>query len=170
MDFKTFSSVNEGYYNDFSDIESTERKTTLAKSLERVRDRVKDQFRPDYAEKPWRSEKYDAAHYLGGKIISGILGVTAEVADLVGGAFKKGKKDDDLTKKEEDEAFDRFSDSLSPSPSQKDLENYAEQTQKLAIQRYGKKFSLNSPQNPSQENFVRRVKRGEDEIIKRMEA
>lgn len=168
MDFKTFSSLNEDYYNDFSYIKGKERKTELAKSLERVRSRVKSDLAPEIEnfDKPWRSSSYDAVHVLTGKIASGLLDVTAEVADMFGGVFKKGKKE--LSKEEYDKGFEGWKENLSPQTSKQDLEKYAEETEKVAIQRYGKDFDFNNPKTKSEKTFVSRVKNGEDEIVKRM--
>jgi len=171
MDFKTFSSLDEGeYYNEFPYLKSKERSTELGKSLERVRTRVKDELGPSYGydEKPWRSDKYDAVDFLAGKAISGILDVTAEVADMLGGAFKKGEKKKNQSKEEYQKDFEEWKVTLSPQTSKQDLEKYAEESQKVALKRYGKDFDFNKPKNSGEKVFTSRVKQGEDEIIKRM--
>jgi hypothetical protein len=156
MDFKTFS-VSESYYNDFSYLRDKERSTEIGKKLEGIRGRVKDQFRTEdsYGEKPWRSSKKDAVSWLAGAAISGLIGIGAATADLFG-------------KSKEEKAFSGWKENLGSTSTEKDLETFVKKSEETAFKRYGKSWDYDNPKGEEQEKFADMIKRGENEIVKRM--
>ena len=166
MDFKTFS-VTESYYNEFSYLRDKERSTEIGKKLEGIRGRVKDQFRTEdsYAEKPWRSAKKDAISWLAGEAISGLLGVGAAAADL----FGKSKEDRKQLKDEDPgKAFSGWKENLGSTSTEKDLESFVKKSEETAFKRYGKSWDYSNPKGEDQKKFADMIKKGENEIVKRM--
>jgi len=166
MDFKTFS-VSESYYNDFSYLNGKERSSEIGKKLERVRGRVKDQFRSEdsYGEKPWRSSKKDAVSWLAGEAISGLLSLGAAAADLFGGSKEDRKK---LKDEDPEKAFSGWRENLGSTSTEKDLENFVKKSEETAFKRYGKSWDYSNPKGEDQKKFADMIKRGESEIAKRM--
>jgi hypothetical protein len=166
MDFKTFS-VSESYYNEFSYLKDEERSSELGKKLERVRGRVKDQFRSEdsYGEKPWRSSKKDAINWLAGEAISGVLGLGAAAADLFGKSREDKKK---LKDEDPDKAFSPWREDLGSTATEKDLEKFVKKSEETAFKRYGKSWDYNNPKGAEQKKFADMIKKGESEIVSRM--
>lgn len=175
MDFKTFSSLNEGYYSEdyYDSLEygrAKKRKTKVAKSLEKIRSRVRDKFDIEFKNKP-EYDYYDAFSFLTSKISSGALGVAAGLTDLLfGGSSDKDKDGDkDGDKKEDPEkGFDSWKKNLSPETTMEDLEKYAEETQTLGMRKFGKNFDPSNPKTMEEKKFVALMKKGENEILSRM--
>ena len=165
MDFKTFS-VSESYYNDFSYL-GKDRKTELGKKLEKIRGRVDDEFKTEdtYGEKSWRSSKRDAVSWLAGAAISGLLDIGAAAADL----FGKSKEDKKRLKDEDPEkSFNAWKENLGSTSTEKDLETFAKKSEETAFKRYGKSWDYDNPKGEEQEKFADMIKRGENELVKRM--
>jgi hypothetical protein len=164
MDFKTFS-TNESYYNEFSYLRDKDRSTELGRRLERVRGRVRDKFSSDtfYGDKPWRSEKSDSINFLAGKAISGLLGLGAATADLFASKGDKGEKEKDPEK-----AFSGWREDLGPTTTEKDLEKFVKKSEETAFKRYGKSWNYDDPKGEEQKKFADEIKKGENEIVKRM--
>jgi len=166
MDFKTFS-VSESYYNEFSYLRDKERSTEIGKKLEGIRGRVKDQFRTEdsYGEKPWRSSKKDAVSWLAGAAISGLIGIGAAAADL----FGKSKEDKKRLKDEDPEkSFNAWLENLGSTSTEKDLETFVKKSEETAFKRYGKSWNYDNPKGEEQKKFADMIKKGEDELVKRM--
>jgi len=165
MDFKTFS-VNEDYYNEFSSIRDKERSTELGKRLEAARSRVRDDIRSSrgYGEKANRVENLDSANWFFKQTLAGVLGLGAAAADLFGS--KKGK--DSRDKKDPQKDFEGWRLDLGPTTTEKDLERFAERSEKAAIKRYGKDWNYDSPKPGEQKEFANMIRKGETEIVKRM--
>lgn len=172
MDFKEFSKINEGYFDSYDsyigDKSPKVRRTELAKSLEKVRSRIKSDLAREYEyeDKPWRSPvKYDAVSFFAKKAASLGLDVAAEVADLFGGALPKGKKPTD---KDYKESFEDWKENLSPKTSKEDLESYMKDAQKIGLSRFGKGFDINNPRNQEEKDFASYYKKGEKSILGRL--
>jgi hypothetical protein len=165
MDFKTFS-VNEEYYNDFSSIRDKERSTEIGKRLEAARSRVRDDIRSSrgYGEKTNRIENLDSANWFFKQTLAGVLGLGAAAADL----FGKKKDKDSRDKKDPQKDFEGWREDLGPTTTEKDLEKFAEKSEKVAIKRYGKDWNYDSPKTEDQKKFADMIKKGENEIVKRM--
>lgn len=166
MDFKTFS-MNETYYNEFSYLRDKDRSTELGTRLERVRGRVRDKFSAEnfYGDKPWRSERQDSINFLAGKAISGLLNLGASTADLFG-----SKKKDKASggKEDPDAAFNGWREDLGPTTTEKDLEKFVKKSEETAFKRYGKSWDYSNPKGEDQKKFAEEIKKGENEIVKRM--
>jgi hypothetical protein len=167
MDFKTFS-VNEEYYNDFSSIRDKERSTEIGKRLEAARSRVRDDIRSSrgYGERTNRIENLDSANWFFKQTLAGVLGLGAAAADLFG--KKKDKDKDSREKKDPQKDFEGWREDLGPTTTEKDLEKFAEKSEKVAVKRYGKDWSYDSPKTEDQKKFADMIKKGENEIVKRM--
>lgn len=165
MDFKTFS-MNEEYYNDFSSIRDKERSTEIGKRLEAARSRVRDDIRSSrgYGERTNRIENLDSANWFFKQTLAGVLGLGAAAADL----FGKKKDKDSRDKKDPQKDFEGWREDLGPTTTEKDLEKFAEKSEKVAIKRYGKEWSYDSPKTDDQKKFADMIKKGENEIVKRM--
>jgi hypothetical protein len=157
MDFKTFS-VNEDYYNDFSSFRDKDRSTKLGRRLETVRSGVRDKIRSS------REENMDSANWFIRQALSGVLGLGASAADLFGAKKDKGTKD----KKDPQKDFEGWREDLGPTTTEKDLERFAERSEKAAIKRYGKDWNYDSPKAGEQKEFANMIRKGETEIVKRM--
>jgi hypothetical protein len=167
MDFKTFS-VNEEYYNDFSSIRDKERSTEIGKRLEAARSRVRDDIRSSrgYGERTNRIENLDSANWFFKQTLAGVLGLGAAAADLFG--KKKDNDKDSREKKDPQKDFEGWREDLGPTTTEKDLEKFAEKSEKVAVKRYGKDWSYDSPKTEDQKKFADMIKKGENEIVKRM--
>lgn len=165
MDFKTFS-INEDYYNDFSSIRDKERSTAIGKRLEAARSRVRDDIRSSkgYGEKTNRIENLDSANWIFKQTLAGVLGLGAAAADL----FAKKKGADSRDKKDPQKDFEGWREDLGPSTSEKDLEKFAEKSEKVAIKRYGKDWNYDAPKTEDEKNFAEMIRKGENEIAKRL--
>ena len=158
MDFKTFS-LNEYYYNDFSSIRDKERSTKLGKRLEAARSSVRDSIRYQRQEKDM-----DSARWFVKQTLAGALGLAAASADLFGSKKDKDSRD----KKDPQKDFEGWREDLGPTTTEKDLEKFAEKSEKVAVKRYGKDWSYDSPKTEDQKEFADMIKKGENEIVKRM--
>ena len=165
MDFKTFS-VNEYYYNDFPSFRDKERSTELGRRLETVRSRVRDDIRSSrgYGEKANRVENLDSANWFVKQALAGVLGLGAAAADLFGAKKDKDSRD----KKDPQKDFEGWREDLGPTTTEKDLEKFAEKSEKVAIKRYGKDWNYDSPKAGEQKKFADMIGKGETEIAKRM--
>ena len=165
MNFKTFS-VNEYYYNDFSSFRDKARSTELGRSLEAARSRVRDDIRSSrgYGEKANRVENLDSANWFIKQTLAGVLGFGAAAADLFGAKKDKDSRD----KKDPQKDFEGWRLDLGPTTTEKDLEKFAEKSEKVAIKRYGKDWSYDSPKTEEQKKFADMIRKGETEIAKRM--
>ena len=99
------------------------------------------------------------------------VGEAAEVADL----FAPNKKDKSELKKaakdgkiSQDDVIELWSDKLGPETTEKDLEGFARKSEKIALKRYGKDWNYNEPKGEEQKNFANMIRKGEEEIVKRM--
>ncbi len=158
MNFKTFS-LNEYYYNDFSPIRDKDRSSKIGRRLEAARTSVRDSIRSQNQEKDM-----DSARFFVKKTLAGALGFAAATADLFGS--KKDK--DSRAKKNPQKDFEGWREDLGPSTTEKDLDKFAEKSEKVAVKRYGKDWSYDSPKTEDQKKFADYIKKGENEIIKRM--
>ena len=155
MDFKTFS-VSESYYNDFSYL-GKDRRTDLGKRLEKMRSDVKSET---------SSQKLFGDIILN-KALSGLFRLGAATADLFGDRDKGRKK---KIKDEEgiEKSFSGWREDLGPTTTEKDLEKFVKKSEETAFKRYGKSWDYNSPKNAEQKKFAEEIRRGENEIVKRM--
>ena len=155
MDFKTFS-VNESYYNDFSYL-GKDRRTELGRKLERMRADVKSET---------SSQKMFGDIVLN-KVLSGLFRVGAATADILG---KKGERGSSKEKKKEDaqDSFSGWREDLGPTTTEKDLEKFVKKSEETAFKRYGKSWDYNNPKGGEQKKFADMVRKGENEIVKRM--
>ena len=158
MNFKTFS-VNEDYYNDFSSFRDKDRSTKLGRRLETVRSGVRDSIRAG------RGENMDSANWFIKQALSGVLGLGASAADLFGAKKDKSSKD---KKDDPQKDFEGWREDLGPTTTEKDLEKFAEKSEKVAIKRYGKDWNYGSPKAGEQKKFADMIEKGETEIAKRM--
>ena len=165
MDFKTFS-VNEDYYNEFSSTLGKERSTEVGRRLEAARSRVRDDIRSSrgYGEKANRVENLDSANWFVKQALAGVLGLGAAAADLFGAKKDKDSRD----KKDPQKDFEGWREDLGPTTTEKDLEKFAEKSEKVAIKRYGKDWNYGSPKAGEQKKFADMIEKGETEIAKRM--
>lgn len=153
MDFKTFS-VSESYYNDFSYL-GKDRKTELGRKLERMRADVKSET---------SSQKMFGDIVLN-KVLSGLFRAGAATADLLG---KNGDKKEKSSKEDVEKSFNGWREDLGPTTTGKDLEKFVKRSEETAFKRYGKSWDYNSPKGTDQKKFADEIKRGENEIVKRM--
>ena len=155
MNFKEFS-VNESYYNDFSYL-GKDRRTELGRKLERMRADVKSEA---------SSQKLFGDIVLN-KVLSGLFRVGAAPADILG---KKGERGSSKEKKKEEtqDAFSGWREDLGPTTTEKDLEKFVKKSEETAFKRYGKSWDYNNPKGEEQKKFADMVKKGENEIVKRM--
>ena len=155
MNFKEFS-VNESYYNDFSYL-GKDRRTELGRKLERMRADVKSEA---------SSQKLFGDIGLN-KVLSGLFRVGAATADILG---KKGERGSSKEKKKEEtqDAFSGWREDLGPTTTEKDLEKFVKKSEETAFKRYGKSWDYNNPKGEEQKKFADMVKKGENEIVKRM--
>lgn len=155
MNFKEFS-VNESYYNDFSYL-GKDRRTELGRKLERMRADVKSET---------SSQKLFGDIVLN-KVLSGLFRVGAAAADMLG---KKGEKGSPKEKKKEEtqDAFSGWREDLGPTTTEKDLEKFVKKSEETAFKRYGKSWDYNNPKGEEQKKFADMVRKGENEIVKRM--
>jgi hypothetical protein len=155
MNFKEFS-VNESYYNDFSYL-GKDRRTELGRKLERMRADVKSEA---------SSQKLFGDIVLN-KVLSGLFRVGAATADILG---KKGERGSSKEKKKEEtqDAFSGWREDLGPTTTEKDLEKFVKKSEETAFKRYGKSWDYNNPKGEEQKKFADMVKKGENEIVKRM--
>lgn len=167
-DFKEFS-VNEeyDYYSDF-DYLPRERRTKLARKLDSIRSRVKAGLPQSTPET--RENNFDAVNWLSRKLLSGVLGIGAAASDLL--APKKSDKDL-LAKKDDgnidvDKSFDAWKSNLGPTTTEKDLEEFAERSQKIGYKKFGRSFDYNHPAGEDQKKYADLVKQAEEEMAKRM--
>lgn len=171
MDFKTFSSLDEGRYSDdyYDSLDfglAKKRKTAISKRLEKVRSRVRNKFDINFRNKA-EYDYYDAFSFVTSKLSSGILGVAAGLTDFLFGKPSKEDEKGDKTK-DADSGFESWKNNLSPSTTLEDLDKYAEETQNLGMKKFGKDFDPSNPKTPEEKMFVARMKRGESEILNRM--
>lgn len=161
-DFNEFS-INE-YYSDFSYLGS-QRETEIGRRLERVRDRIKQDIDyPSPGEKLHPSSNLDAPNWLAKQFLRGVFGLGAATADLFGKRRPKKSKE----KIDPEKEFEGWREDLGPKTSEKDLENFAKKSEKVALRRFGKEWDYNNPKNPEQKKFADYIKKGEEEIAKRM--
>ena len=155
MNFKEFS-VNESYYNDFSYL-GKDRRTELGRKLERMRADVKSET---------SSQKMFGDIVLN-KVLSGLFRVGAATADILG---KKGERGSSNEKKKEDaqDSFSGWREDLGPTTTEKDLEKFVKKSEETAFKRYGKSWDYNNPKGGEQKKFAGMVRKGENEIVKRM--
>ncbi len=155
MNFKEFS-VNEYYYNDFSYL-GKDRRTELGRKLERMRADVKSET---------SSQKMFGDIVLN-KVLSGLFRVGAATADILG---KKGERGSSKEKKKEDaqDAFSGWREDLGPTTTEKDLERFVKKSEETAFKRYGKSWDYNNPKGEDQKKFADTIRKGENEIVKRM--
>lgn len=155
MNFKEFS-VNESYYNDFSYL-GKDRRTELGRKLERMRADVKSEA---------SSQKLFGDIVLN-KVLSGLFRVGAATADILG---KKGERGSSKEKKKEEtqDAFSGWREDLGPTTTEKDLEKFVKKSEETAFKRYGKSWDYNNPKGEEQKKFADMVRKGENEIVKRM--
>jgi len=162
MNFEEFS-VNESYYNDFSYL-GKDRKTELGRKLERMRADVKSET---------SSQKMFGDIVLN-KVLSGLFRAGAATADILGKkgekGSSKGEKGSSKEKKKEDapDSFSGWREDLGPTTTEKDLEKFVKKSEETAFKRYGKSWDYNSPKGGEQKKFADMVRKGEDEIVKRM--
>lgn len=155
MNFKEFS-VNESYYNDFSYL-GKDRRTELGRKLERMRANVKSEA---------SSQKMFGDIVLN-KVLSGLFRAGAATADILG---KKNEKGASKEKKKEDtqDAFSGWREDLGPTTTEKDLEKFVKKSEETAFKRYGKSWDYNNPKGEDQKKFADTIRKGENEIVKRM--
>jgi len=155
MNFKEFS-VNESYYNDFSYL-GKDRRTELGRKLERMRANVKSEA---------SSQKMFGDIVLN-KVLSGLFRAGAATADILG---KKNEKGESKEKKKEDtqDAFSGWREDLGPTTTEKDLEKFVKKSEETAFKRYGKSWDYNNPKGEDQKKFADTIRKGENEIVKRM--
>lgn len=155
MNFKEFS-VNESYYNDFSYL-GKDRRTELGRKLERMRANVKSEA---------SSQKMFGDIVLN-KVLSGLFRVGAATADILG---KKNEKGASKEKKKEDtqDAFSGWREDLGPTTTEKDLEKFVKKSEETAFKRYGNSWDYNNPKGEDQKKFADMIRKGENEIVKRM--
>lgn len=155
MDFKTFS-VSESYYNEFSYL-GKERRTELGRRLEKMRSDVKAETSSQ--------EKFGDIFL--NKALSGLFRLGAATADLFGDR-DKGRKKKIKDEEEIEKAFSGWREDLGPTTTEKDLEKFVKKSEETAFKRYGKSWDYNNPKNAEQKKFAEEIKRGENEIVKRM--
>jgi len=167
-DFKEFS-INEDYeyYSDFDYLPKV-RRTKLARKLDAIRSRVKAGLPQSTPET--RENNFDAVNWLSRKLLSGVLGIGAAASDLL--APKKSDKDL-LAKKDDgnielDKSIDLWKSNLGPSTTEKDLEDFAQRSQKIGYKRFGQTFDYNNPRGEDQKKYADLVKQAEEELAKRM--
>jgi len=155
MNFKEFS-VNESYYNDFSYL-GKDRRTELGRKLERMRADVKSET---------SSQKMFGDIVLN-KVLSGLFRVGAATADILG---KRDERGSSKEKKKEDapDSFSGWREDLGPTTTEKDLEKFVKKSEETAFKRYGKSWDYNNPKGGEQKKFADMVRKGENEIVKRM--
>ena len=81
---------------------------------------------------------------------------------------KKDKDKDSREKKDPQKDFEGWREDLGPTTTEKDLEKFAEKSEKVAIKRYGKDWNYDSPKPGEQKEFANMIRKGETEIAKRM--
>lgn len=173
--FKEFNStegLNEYYGGEFASL-GKERSTKLGQKLEGIRNRIKRDIDYDRWSSTGKSEYdvLDSPGWLTKNVLAGVVGAASEVAELFSpnkegrAKLKKSAKDGEVT---QDEVIELWSDKLGPSTTEKDLENFARKSEKIAVKRYGKEWDYNKPKGKEQENFAKMIRRGEEEIVKRM--
>lgn len=173
--FKEFDSskeLNEYYGGDFSSLGKV-RSTKIGQKLEDIRNRVKRDIEYDRWSSSGRNE-YDVLEspgWLAKSLLSGLAGAASEVAELFSPnredriRLKKSAKDGKIS---QDEVIELWSDKLGPTTTEKDLENFARKSEKIALKRYGKEWDYNNPKSGEQKKFAEMIRRGEEEIAKRM--
>lgn len=160
-DFNNFS-LNE-YYSDFSYLGS-DRSTEVGRRLERMKDRVKQNIDFSDPSITGQSTTLGAPGLLAKQLLRGVLGLGAATADLFG---KKGEK---RSKKKIDpeKEFEGWKEDLGPKTTEKDLESFAKKSEMVALKKFGKDWDYNKPKTPEQKKFADYIRRGEEEIAKRM--
>jgi hypothetical protein len=171
-EFDDNEGLNEYYGGEFSSIGKI-RSTKLSQRLEDIRDRVKRDI--DYS--TWSSQgksEYDildSPGWITKNLIAGLAGAAAEVTDL----FAPNKKDKSELRKaakdgkiSQDDVIELWSDKLGPTTTEKDLEGFAKKSEKIALKRYGKEWNYSDPKGKDQKDFADMIRRGEEEIVKRM--
>jgi hypothetical protein len=171
QNFKEFS-INEYYGGDFSSLGKV-RSTKLGQRLEDIRTRLKRDidFDSRYGTSASKYDILDSPGWLSKNIFAGLAGAASEVAEIFAPNKKDKKELKDAAKKgkiSQDEVIDLWSDKLGPTTTEKDLEDFARKSEKVALKRYGKDWDYNNPKGEEQKNFADMVRKGEDEIVKRM--
>jgi hypothetical protein len=169
--FRDFS-INEYYGGDFSGLGKV-RSTKLGQRLEDIRSRMKRDidFDSRYGSASSKYDILDSPGKLTKNIFAGLAGAASEVAEIF--SLNKGDrgelKDKSRGKKiTQDEVIDLWSDKLGPTTTMKDLENFARKSEGVALKRYGKEWDYNNPKGEDQKKFADMIRRGEEEIAKRM--
>ena len=170
-EFAIEETVNEYYGGDFSYLGKV-RSTKLAQKLEDIRDRVSRDIEYKHGgQELGKSDSLDSPVWLLKNLFAGIAGAASEVAELFAPnkearkELKKSAKDGNIS---QDEVIDLWSEKLGPTTTEKDLEDFAKKSERVAIKRYGKAWDYNNPKGKEQKNFADMIRKGEEEIVKRM--
>ncbi len=171
QDFKEFS-INEYYGGDFSSLGKV-RSTKIGQRLEDIRSRIRRDidFDSKYGSSSSKYDILDSPGWLSKNIFAGIAGAASEVAELF--SLNRGDRKilKNLSKKGEvsqDDVVELWSDKLGPTTNQKDLEDFVRKTEKVALKRYGKEWNYSSPKGEDQKKFADLIRKGENEITKKM--
>ena len=170
-EFAINEALNEYYGGDFSYL-GKERSTKLGQRLEDIRDRVKRDIEYKHGgQEIGKSDQLDSPVWLLKNIFSGLVGAASEVAELFAptkkdrGELKRASKDGNVSP---DEIVDLWSEKLGPTTTEKDLDNFVKRSERIAVKRYGKCWDYNNPKGKEQKSFADMIRKGEEEIVKRM--
>jgi hypothetical protein len=166
-EFAIKEAVNEYYGGDFGYL-GKERSTKLGQKLEDIRGRVK---RGIDSQEMGKSDHLDSPVWLLKNLFAGVVGAASEVAELFApnkkdrNDLKKAAKDGELS---QDDVIDLWSEKLGPTTTEKDLENFVKRSERIGIRRYGKEWNYNNPRGKEQKDFADSIRKGEDQIARRM--
>jgi hypothetical protein len=170
-EFAIDETVNEYYSGEFSYL-GREKDTLLGQKLADIRDRIKRDV--DYSQGTTelsKSDHLDSPVWLLKNLFAGLAGAASGVAELFAPSkedraeLKKASKEGDLS---QDDVIELWSEKLGPKTTEKDLENFVKRSEKVALKRYGKSWNYDDPKGKDQKEFAEMIKKGEQEIAKRM--
>jgi len=170
-EFAINEAINEYYSSDFGYL-GKERSTKLGQKLEDIRNRVRRDI--DYSQgsqEMGKTDHLDSPVWVLKNLFAGLVGTASEVAELFAlskrdrNEIKKASKDGKLS---QEEIIELWSEKLGPTTTERDLEDFVKRSERIGIKRYGKEWDYNDPKDKDQKKFVDAIRKGEDQIAKRM--